>query len=159
MLVDLLGMEEFKVSAFYFSQSPEVVEKVLRKPYVAVGSDSIADGSAAPHPRAYGTFANRLAACSGGGPVVTNACWGKTIHQMTSLPAKIMGLRQRGRIGTGLYADLVLLDPSAVKERANYDHPKILPSGIRWVFVNGVPVVREGKYQPAHSGLFLTRQS
>lgn len=159
VLIDLLGVEAFKVSAFYFSQSPQVVEKVLGKPYVAIGSDSIADGSAAPHPRAYGTFVNRLAICSSGGPIAANPCWGKTIYQMTALPAKILGLRQRGRIGTGSYADLVLFDPSAVKDRADYAHPKIPPSGIRWVFVNGESVVREKKYQPAHSGLFLTRRS
>lgn len=158
-LVDLLAEEEFKVSAFYFSQSEAVVNQVLSKPYVALGSDSIADGSILPHPRAYGTFPRFLALCSQkSGGVLQNLCWGKAIYQMTELPAQILGLRERGKIGTGLYADLVLFDPRTVRDRADYENPKLPPEGIRWVFVNGKPVVREGHYQAVHSGLFLSKE-
>ena len=155
-LVDLVAEEEFRVSAFYFSQNESVVNQVLSKPYVAVGSDSIADGSALPHPRAYGTFPRMLARCSKEGSVVSSMCWGQAIHQMTGLPAEIFGLKERGRIGSGLLADLILFDPATVKDKADYQNPKTPSEGIRWVFVNGKPVVREGKYQPAHSGLFLS---
>ncbi|MBI2167308.1 MAG: amidohydrolase family protein [Candidatus Omnitrophica bacterium] len=158
MLIDLLTMEEFKVSAFFHSQSEAVVEKVFSKPYVAVGSDSIADGSVMPHPRAYGAFPKRLASCSKAGPVGQSPCWGRTIHQMTGLPAKMMGLRERGRLGTGLFADLVLFDPALIRDGADYKNPKVPPEGIEWVFVNGKPVVQKGRYQPVHSGLFLTPQ-
>lgn len=158
MLIDLLTMEEFKVSAFFHSQSEAVVEKVLSKPYVAVGSDSIADGSAMPHPRAYGTFPKRLAQCVKTGPVGQSPCWGRAIYQMTGLPAKMMGLRERGKIGTGLFADLVLFNPALVRDGASYENSKSPPEGIEWVFVNGKPVVQKGRYQPVHSGLFLTPQ-
>jgi len=155
VLVDLLADEDFKVSAFYFSQSEAVISQVLSQPYVVIGSDSIADGSASPHPRAYGTFPRILHRCVQEGDVMNNICWGRAIQQMTGSPARILGLRKRGRIGTGLYADLLLFDPKAVRDRADYDHPKIPPEGIQWVFVNGKPVVREGRYEAAHSGLFL----
>jgi N-acyl-D-aspartate/D-glutamate deacylase len=158
VLVDLLGDEEFKVSAFYFSQSELVVNRVLSKSYVAVGSDSIADGSASPHPRAYGTFPKRLAQCPKQGGVMTSSCWGQVIHQMTGFPAKILGLGERGRIGTGFFADLVLFDPRVVQDQADYQNPKAPPEGIQWVFVNGKPVVRQGRYDPVHSGLFVTRE-
>ncbi|MBI4115257.1 MAG: D-aminoacylase [Candidatus Omnitrophica bacterium] len=153
-LIDILRDEEFKVSAFYFSQSEEVVSQVLSKPYVAIGSDSIADGSAMPHPRAYGTFPKLLAQC----PRDTTKggrCWGSAIHQMTGLPAKILGLKERGRIQPGFFADLVLFDPLTVQDKADYDNPKTMPEGIEWVFVNGKAVVQEGKYEPVHSGLFV----
>lgn len=154
-LIDLLAEEEFRVSAFYFSQSESVVNLVLSKPYVAVGSDSIADGSFSPHPRAYGTFPRLLSQCRGKGPVLSNTCWGETIRRMTGFPAEILGLKGRGKIGTSLYADLVLFDPEVIRDIADYQNLKVPPEGIRWVFVNGRPVVREGKYQPVHSGLFL----
>ena len=157
VLMNLLGEEEFRVSAFFFSQSEAVAEKVLSKPYVVIGSDSIADGSSTPHPRAFGTFSKFLAACSKkGGNVLTDPCWGAAIQKMTGLPASMLGLKDRGRIGTGLYADLVLFDPKALKDKADYDNPKVPPEGIVWVFVNGRPTVREGKYEPAHSGVFLS---
>lgn len=154
-ILDLLAEEEFKVSAFYFSQSEAVVDQVLSKPYVAAGSDSIADGSAMPHPRAFGTFAQLLSRCLKQEEFARNRCWGRTIHQMTAFPAEIFGLKDRGRIANGFMADLVLFDPLRVKDRADYDHPKNPPEGIRWVFVNGKPLVQEGKYQPVHSGLFI----
>lgn len=157
-LIDLLTEEEFKVSAFYFSQSESVNEQILSKPYVAIGSDSIADGSAMPHPRCYGTFPKFLSRCSQMEISQRNICWGNTIYQMTGLAAKTLGLRKRGRIGTGLYADIVLFDPATVRDKADYTTPKAAPEGIRWVFVNGKPAVREGKYQAVHSGLFVASE-
>ena len=158
VLVELLADEEFRVSAFYFSQSEKVLDQILSKPYVAIGSDSIADGSAMPHPRAYGTFPRVLARCSQSGNVLTSPCWTHAVHQMTALPAEILGLKERGKISVGYYADLVLFDPAKVQDRADYENPKAPPSGIEWVFVNGRPAVRQGKYTPVHSGLFLTRE-
>ena len=154
-LVELLAEEDFRVSAFYFSQSENVLNEVLSKPYVVIGSDSIADGSAMPHPRAYGTFPRMLARCSETGGVFTNPCWSRTLHQMAILPAEILQLKERGKISVGYYADLVLFDPTKVRDGATYENPKTTPSGIEWVFVNGKPAVRKGKYEPVHSGLFL----
>ncbi len=157
VLVELLAQEEFQVSAFYFSQSEAVMEEVLSKPYVAIGSDSIADGSASPHPRSYGTFPRILARCPKDA-VTRDPCWGRSIHQMTVLPARILGLKDRGKIYPGFSADLVLFDPATVQDKADYANPKAQPVGIQWVFVNGKPAVRNGKYKPVHSGLFLTSQ-
>lgn len=158
VLVDLLAEEDFKVSAFYFSQSEAVVDQVLSQPYVAVGSDSIADGSASPHPRAYGTFPRVLTRCPKEEAAISNACWGRVIHQMTGLPAQILGLKEKGRIGAGLSADIVLFNPQILQDRSDFNHPKSPPEGIEWVFVNGKPVVRNGRYEPVHSGVFLTSQ-
>ena len=158
ILVELLTDEKFRVSAFYFSQSEDVVNRVLEKPYVAIGSDSIADGSSMPHPRAYGTFPRLLAKCAKEGDVTQNTCWNRTLHQMTVLPAEILGLKERGRITPSFYADLVLFNPATIRDQANYENPKEPPLGIEWVFVNGIPAVRKGKYEPVHAGLFVTRE-
>lgn len=158
VLVDLLMEEEFQASAFYFSQNESVVEVVLSKPYVAVGSDSIADGSAMPHPRAFGTFPKMLARCQKGDGPTRNPCWGQTIRQMTSLPAKILGLKQRGKIMPAFFADLVIFDPTIIQDQADYQNPKSRPKGIEWVFVNGTPVLRGGQYKPQDSGLFLMHE-
>ncbi len=157
-LVELLAEEEFRVSAFYFSQSEAVIDQVLAKPYVAIGSDSIADGSAMPHPRAYGTFPRLLSRCQAKSDVVQNPCWSRAIHQMSTLPAEILNLKLRGKIVPGYYADLVLFNPRTVKDLADYEHPKTNPLGIQWVFVNGKPAVKNGKYESVHAGLFLTRE-
>jgi N-acyl-D-aspartate/D-glutamate deacylase len=156
VLVDLLGEEEFRVSAFYFSQSEAVVDQILSRPYVALGSDSIADGSAMPHPRAYGTFPRLLSRCARAKKEPDDPCWAGAIRQTALLPAEILGLEDRGRIAPGVYADIVLFEPDGIRDTADYDHPKTPPEGIRWVFVNGKPAVREGEYTPSLSGLFVT---
>ncbi len=158
ILLDILVEEEFQASAFFFSQNEEVVERVLSKPYVAVGSDSIADGSAVPHPRAYGTFVRLLARCQKAEDEETKACLKDRLHQMTGFPAGILDLKDRGKIAPGFFADLVLFNPTALKDQSNYNEPKNFPQGIEWVFVNGKPVVREGKYKAVHSGLLLASE-
>lgn len=158
LLLDILAEEEFGASAFYFSQNEEVVEQVLSKPYVAIGSDSIADGSPMPHPRAYGTFVRLLARCQKKDNEEMKDCLSRRLHQMTALPARILNLKDRGKIAPGFFADLVLFNPSGLKDEANYTSPKTHPQGIEWVFVNGQPVVRQGKYKAVHAGLFLTAE-
>ncbi|MDP3920291.1 MAG: D-aminoacylase [Candidatus Omnitrophota bacterium] len=153
-LVDLLADTAFEVSAFSFSQSTRVVGNVLSKPYVLVGSDSIADDSRFPHPRAYGTFPVAFA-------MLTQASdpreIGDSIARLTSRPAEHFGLAMRGRIAPGYHADLILFDPARFRARASYTEPKVLSQGVAWVFVNGEAVVREGRYDGAKKGHFLSR--
>ncbi|HTL46518.1 MAG TPA: D-aminoacylase [Verrucomicrobiae bacterium] len=140
-LVGLLERSAFEISAFSFSQSLDVIDKVLAQPYVAVGSDSIADGSDYPHPRAFGTFSRLLAHEMQG----TEASAAAFIRKNTSESADYFGLKDRGRIQAGGYADLVLADPGKLRDNATYDHPKEFSSGMQWVFVNGVPVIERGE--------------
>ncbi len=74
---------------------------------------------------------------------------------MTSLPADAFGLRNRGRIVPGAYADLVLFDSEHIVDRATYDAPYAYPSGIDSVFVNGVAVMRAGLQTAARPGRVL----
>jgi N-acyl-D-amino-acid deacylase len=151
-LIEILADTQFEVSAYYFSQSEEVVSQVVKKPYTAIGSDSIADGSRRPHPRAFGTFPRVL------GEYVRERkemSLGEALWKMSALPAEQFYLKNRGKIKPGYYADLVLFDAGEIKDRATYEKPKEMPQGVKWVFVNGQPAVEKGKPTGRKSGRFL----
>ncbi|MSR78006.1 MAG: D-aminoacylase [Candidatus Omnitrophica bacterium] len=152
-LIDILADTQFEVSAFYFSQTDEVVEKVVGKPYVSAGSDSIADGTRRPHPRAFGTFPKIIREYVREKKVIT---LGEAIRKMTSLPAEHFGLKDRGRIEVGAYADLVLFDAGNLKDESTYEDPTKRCKGIQCVLVNGHPVFENGKLPSKKHGRFLT---
>ncbi len=145
-LINILADNNFEVSAFYFSQTDAVIEKVIKQPWVAIGSDSISDGTRKPHPRCFGTFPKILREFV---REKKKLSLGEAVRKMTSLPADFWGMRGRGRIELGAYADLVLFDAGEVKDHATYFNPHQRPDGIKWVFVNGEPVVQKSKYQSA----------
>ena len=151
-MIDILADTNFEVSAFYFSQIDSVVKKVMAKPYVAVGSDSIADGTRRPHPRAFGTFPKIIREYV---REEKSILLGEAIRKMTSLPADHFGIKDRGRVEAGAYADLVLFDTGDIKDEATYKEPKKRTHGIEWVFVNGYPVIEEGKTISEKRGQFL----
>jgi N-acyl-D-aspartate/D-glutamate deacylase len=70
--------------------------------------------------------------------------WEEAIHKMTSLPAARLGLRDRGSVREGAYADLVVFDPDAITDTATYAEPHQYPEGIHQVLVNGHFVVHDG---------------
>ena len=74
---------------------------------------------------------------------------------MTSEPARQFGLKDRGEIRVGYKADLVLFDLATIQEHSDYAHPRLESEGVRWVFVNGVSVVQDGKFQDHSAGLLL----
>ncbi len=153
VLVDLLGRSHFEVSAFYFSQSPDVVDEVLAKDYVTLGSDSIADGIGHPHPRAFGTFPKALKSVVKESPEALSL-W---VRKTTAETADYFGLKNRGRIAPGNFADLVVFSPDKIRDLATYEEPSRLSQGAEWVFVNGELVVVSGTYKALKSGRILGR--
>ncbi len=153
VLLDLLVHSHFEVSAFYFSQSPAVVEKVLAKEYVTLGSDSIADGIGHPHPRAFGSFPKVLRAFMKGNPEAM-AVW---VRKTTAETADYFRLKERGRIAPGNFADLVLFSPEKTRDLATYEAPSLFSQGAEWVFVNGEPVIARGAYKVLKNGRILGR--
>ena len=162
--LDLLREHEVQVEVTYASMSEENLRLILAEPYVAVGSDAglrdlpaegVAGGHGLPHPRAYGTPARFL------GTYVRDAGlmdWREGIRRLTRLPAEILGLRDRGRLAEGAWADLVVFDRDAIADRTTYAHPWASPAGIRHVFVNGEPVVLDGRHTGATPGRVLKRE-
>ena len=161
---DLIIEHEAQVSATYFSMSEENLRDILAEPYVAVGSDAalrrlpdLAGGKAPrglSHPRAYGTTGRFL------GRYVREAGlmdWQEGVRRLTSLPADILGLADRGRLLEGAWADLVVFDRDSIGDRATYQRPWVTPAGIRHVFVNGELVVTDGRHTGAMPGRVLRR--
>jgi dihydroorotase/N-acyl-D-amino-acid deacylase len=77
------------------------------------------------------------------------------IRKFSSLPAQRMRLGDRGVLKAGMWADVVVFDPAQVRDRATFAKPNQLSEGMRWVLVNGVPVIAEGKATGALPGKVL----
>jgi dihydroorotase len=121
--------------------TPEAVSAAISRPWVAVASDALS-GPGRGHPRAIGTNTRVLGRHVRAGDVeLVHA-----VRSMTSVPAqwladRVPELADRARIAQGSIADLVVLDPETVGDRATFAEPEVGPSGIRAVLVNGTPVV------------------
>jgi N-acyl-D-amino-acid deacylase len=137
---DLLSEERMGVGMISFSQSEEVVQKIMREPYVNVCTDGLLGGK--PHPRAYGTYPRMLGRYVRELNVLTLE---EAVRKMSALAAETFGLKQCGVIEQGTRANIVVFDPQRVIDRATFEDSKQLPEGIEHVIVEGEPVVRYGE--------------
>jgi N-acyl-D-amino-acid deacylase len=131
------------------------VRRQVQLPWMAFGSDA---GSLAPegiflrssnHPRAYGNFARLLGHYVRDEGLVP---LGEAIRRLTSFPADNLGLRQRGRIEEGAFADLVAFDPAEIQDHATFAEPHQLSTGVHHVWVNGTAVLRDRELTGATPG-------
>jgi len=138
--LDLLAEERMGVGMISFSQSEEVVQKIMREPYVNVCTDGLLGGK--PHPRAYGTYPRILGRYVRELNVLTLE---EAVRKMSGLAAETFGLRRYGRIEDGAQANLVVFDPQRVIDLATFEDSKQYPIGIEHVIVEGEPVIRYGE--------------
>ena len=155
--LDLLVEEETAVSVFVFAMSEANLARILNWPFVMVGSDASAKSLDPPskgmtHPRTFGTFACVLGRLVREQGVLE---LDQAIEKMTSRPARRMGLRERGEVREGWFADLTVFDPARVTDRATYEDPWRTSEGIRHVLVNGEPVLRDGEMTGLRPGRIL----
>jgi len=156
-LLDILCERALRVDAYFFSMSPENLDRIITLPYCIPASDASArpkkprHGEGEPHPRAFGTFSRFLEKYVFSGKLSP----GEGIGKITGLPAAKYGLRARGLISNGYSADLVLLDPAKVRDRADYNSPRRTSEGFECVMVNGVKVVDLGVPTGRLPGRFL----
>lgn len=136
------------------TMSLDDVRTVLAHPSTMIGSDGVPTLGGKPHPRLYGTFARVLGTFVRDERVLTLA---EAIHRMTGMPAAKFGLAGRGVIAPGAAGDLVAFDPSTIEDVATYDEPRRSPVGVRHVWVNGTPVVRDGAHTGARPGRAVRR--
>ena len=127
------------------------LEAFLRSPRVMIGSDG---GIHIAHPRGAGTFPRVLARYVRERGVISLE---SAIHKMTGMPARRLGLTDRGRIDAGAKADLVVFDAATIADRATALAPDLAPVGIVHVLVNGVAVVCDGRPTAARPGRALRR--
>ena len=127
---------------------------LLCSPGLALVTDAWEIGKGFPHPGAYGAFPRVL------GHYVRERrllAIEEAIRKMTSLPAGRLGLRDRGLVREGFKADLVIIDPATVGDRATFTEPRLHATGIDDVLINGVRIIDAGRYRPGAAGVVLRR--
>ncbi len=156
--MDLVIEDNSRVSTVYFLMSEENVKKEIALPWMSFGSDeeSLApEGSFLkynPHPRAYGNFARLLGTYIRGDKVISLQ---EAVRKLTSFPASNLGLKRRGLLRSGYFADIVLFDPAIIQDHATYENPHQFAAGVHDVFVNGVEVIDDGRHTGAKPGQFV----
>lgn len=155
---DLLLEEENRVDIVNFAMNEDNLKKILAHPLTMIGSDGYAFapygklGSGKPHPRSYGTFARVLGKYVRDEKVLDLS---SAIRKMTSMSAGQFGLKKRGLLKEGYYADIAVFDPETIKDRAEWTNPHRYADGISYVLVNGTTVIAHGKHTGALPGRCL----
>jgi len=156
--MDLVVEDGTRVGIAYFLMSEENVRKGIRQPWMMFGSDEAApapEGAfllANNHPRAYGNFARLLGHYVRDTRDLTLA---EAVRRLTSLPADTLAIEGRGRLKPGQFADVVVFDPATIADRATYEKPAQLATGVSEVLVNGRFALRGGKATGAATGRVL----
>jgi dihydroorotase/N-acyl-D-amino-acid deacylase len=154
----LIEDEAFTQIAMFIMSEPDVAV-ALKQPWVSICNDSQGAaptgilGEEHPHPRAYGTFPRILKKYVREEHLLTLE---DAIRKFTALPAGRMRLADRGVLKEGMWADVVVFDPAIVRDVATFENPNQLSEGMRFVLVNGVLVIEEGKMTNALPGMVVT---
>jgi N-acyl-D-amino-acid deacylase len=148
VICDLLLAEDLGVNQVTSGPWSETLRKFVVHPVGMVGTDSTFVGEK-PSPRTYGSYPRILGQFVRDEGLMTLE---EAVRKMTGAAAARLGLKQRGTIRTGAFADLVVFDPDTVRSNATYDEPRQFPAGIEHVVVNGTLVVDAGTHTGATPG-------
>jgi N-acyl-D-amino-acid deacylase len=157
-VLDLLIEEQTDAGMVGFGMCEDDVRRVLAHPLATIGSDSASQapygvlGRSHPHPRTYGSFARVLGHYAREEGLFSLE---EAVAKMTGRSAARLGLRDRGIIAPGMAADIVVLDPEAIADRATYEEPHQYAAGVRWVIVNGVLELDGEEHQEKLPGMVL----
>ncbi len=132
--------------------SEEDVVEFLKQPWTMIGSDGIEDKMGKPHPRVTSTFPKILSSYVRERGVLT---LGEAISKMTGKSADKLGLKNRGYIKKGYFADITLFDPEEVRDNGTYREPNVQPTGIPHVMVNGTWALLNGEVTEKLPGRIL----
>ncbi len=141
-----------------FSMNEEEMRLFMKEPWVATASDgsSQVPAGTVPHPRSYGCFARKIGRYAIEDKIISLE---QAIRSASGLPADILKLPQRGYLKKGYFADVVVFDPKTYRDRATFDQPHQYAVGVRYVFVNGRPVVDDGRFTGTLAGRVLRYES
>lgn len=140
-----------------FGMSEEDVRVYMKQPFVATASDGSVHlpGATVPHPRSYGTFPRKIGLyCLKEGIIPLE----QAIRSASGLPADILRLPERGYLKAGYFADVVIFDPKTFKDTATYDQPHQYASGLKYLFVNGQPIIDNGEVKEIYPGKALRKK-
>ena len=153
VVIELVLAENDRLGKINYSMSEENVAMQLKRPWVVIASDAGGfdpdSATSLTHPRAYGTYPRVLGKYVRQDSLFTLE---DGIRKMTGGPAARLGLRDRGLLREGMFADVVIFDPATIIDRATFEQPHQLSIGVRHVFVNGVAVVSDGRHTGATPG-------
>lgn len=145
--MDLILSDRTRVNTIYFMMSEENIRLQLRQPWMKFGTDA---GGLDPeqardltHPRTYGNYPRLLGKYVRQENVVELE---DAIRKMSSAVARRLSIQDRGVLAEGMFADIAVFDPQTITDRSTFEQPHQLSEGMRHVFVNGVPVLRDGKH-------------
>lgn len=154
-MMDLVVEDGSRVGTVYFLMSEDNIRDKIRQPWVSFGSDAASlapEGvflASSTHPRAYGNVARLLGKYVRDEQVISLQ---EAVRRLTSLPADNLKIRERGRLQSGYFADVVIFDPDSVTDHATFDNPMQLSTGVSEVLVNGTLVLRDGEHTGALPG-------
>ena len=153
----LIERDGLRTGGFFFGMSEDNLRSILRLPWVMVGSDASLRSTFGPlsadhpHPRAFGSHARFLAMARDEGLMPIE----EAVRRLTGLPARVFGLRDRGELRPGAFADVVVFDRGTVRDAATYENPHQYARGIEAVFVNGAPAMMHGRLTHRRAGRLL----
>jgi N-acyl-D-aspartate/D-glutamate deacylase len=153
--ITLMAEEGGGISGIFHTMGEQDVRTVMKLPWVSIASDGSAinlDAPGVPHPRNYSTNVRVLGHYVRETKVLTLP---DAVRKMTSLPASILGLKDRGQVKEGFAADIAVFDPGKVAETNSFEKPKSYATGVPYVLVNGVLVIDKGQHTGARPGKAL----
>ena len=157
-ILDLLAAEKQRISTIYFGMSEENTELQLQQPWIKISTDAggldpeWAAENGPTHPRAYGTYPRVLGHYVRDRDVMPLE---EAIRKMSSAVADRLSIRDRGLLRPGMYADVVVFDAETIRDNATFEDPHQLSSGVRDVWVNGIPVLADGVHTGEMPGSFV----
>ena len=155
-IVNLIIEDGSRIQCIYFSMSEENVRKKIMLPWVSFDSDagSYSDISKdfITHPRAFGSFARVLGKYVREEKLITME---EAIRRLTGFPANNLGIKNRGYLKPGYFADVVVFDPELIEDKATFEKPLQFAVGVEDVFVNGVQVLSGSEHTGEYPGRFV----
>lgn len=156
--IDLVIEDGSRVGVAYFIIDEANVRRAAQLPWMSFGSDESAQAPegvfllSSAHPRAYGNFARLLGHYARDEKLIPLQ---EAVRRLAALPAQNLGIKDRGMLRPGYFADIAVFHPAAIRDNATFERPQQLATGMKEVFVNGVEVLRDGAHTGATPGRFV----
>ncbi|PJE64142.1 MAG: hypothetical protein COU90_04705 [Candidatus Ryanbacteria bacterium CG10_big_fil_rev_8_21_14_0_10_43_42] len=163
-LLKILELNNLSVTIFGDTINQEHVELLYKEPFVVFSTDSFGLSAHSPveikgdlvHPRSFGATAQFLGTYIREKNLIS---WEEAVFKMTKAPASLLGFSDKGTIEMGKTADITLINPEIIRDKASYENPFMYPEGISTVIVNGVIAVKNGALTDARAGSVLRAEN